>query len=101
MKVAELFVQKQLVSDIENGLKIIMKSCKIRDKIEEDKEMKLNYSLFQRIFISRIFKESLVEVLREIEDGVHRQPPPTNTRRLARQQSFRKQLSNRKDETIG
>ena len=100
MKVAELFVQKQLVSDIENGLKIIMKSCKIRDKIEEDKEMKLNYSLFQRIFISRIFKESLVEVLREIEDGVHRMPP-SNTRRLVRQQSFRKQLSNRKDETIG
>ena len=99
MKLAELFVQKQLVADVDTGIKVIMKSLKIRDKEDEEKEMKLDYSLFQRIFILSIFKESLVEVLREIEDGVHRQPPPTVPRRLVKQPSFVKQSTLRKDET--
>lgn len=47
-----------------------MKSLNIKEKV--DKEMTLDYALFQRLFIRRIFKESLVEVLREIEDGVQR-----------------------------
>lgn len=46
-----------------------MKSLNIRDS---DVEMNLNYALFQRLFCRSIFKESLIEVLHEIEKGVYR-----------------------------
>ena len=69
--IADLLVAKQLVSDTDTGIKLIVKSLNIRDT--ETKELKLNYALFQRIFCRSIFKESLIEVLREIEDGVTRQ----------------------------
>ena len=46
-----------------------MKSLHIR---EQDREMNLNYAFFQRIFCRSLFKESLIEVLREIERGIYR-----------------------------
>jgi len=69
-RIAELMVQKQLSSDIDTGIKMVLKSLNIR---EQDKdEVTINYALFQRIFIRCVFKESLVEVLHEIEEGVYR-----------------------------
>ena len=62
-EIAEMLVKKQLVSDKDTGVKHIMKSLNIRDK-----EIKLNYTIFQRVFCRSIFKESLTEVLREIEE---------------------------------
>ena len=62
-EIAEMFVVKQLVSDKDTGVKHIMKSLNIKDK-----DIKLNYTIFQRVFCRSIFKESLTEVLREIED---------------------------------
>mmetsp|Transcript_25779 Transcript_25779/g.32082 ORF Transcript_25779/g.32082 Transcript_25779/m.32082 type:complete len:285 (+) Transcript_25779:558-1412(+) len=80
-RIAELFVQKQLVSDTDTGIKTIMKNLNIREVVD-NKEFTLDFALFQRIFIRRIFKESLVEVLREIEEGVQRQAQPGQQSRL-------------------
>jgi hypothetical protein len=65
-----------------------MKSLNIK---ETDKEMSLSYTVFQRIFCRSLFKESLIEVLREIEDGVNRkskvetqtQPPKSQSMRYS------------------
>lgn len=68
--ISELLVSKQLVSDRDTGVKFIMKQLQIR---EADRDMSLNYSLFQRLFVRCIFKQSLVEVLDEIKSGSFRQ----------------------------
>ena len=79
--IAELLVEKQLVSDRDTGIKFIMKSLGIR---EQDKDMSLNYAQFQRIFCRSVFKESLIEVLRVIEEGVYR-----NKKSIAAQPSMK------------
>ena len=48
-RIAELLVSKQLVSDIDTGIKVIMKSLNIREQV--DKDITLDYALFQRLFI--------------------------------------------------
>ena len=73
-----MFVTKQLVSDRDTGVKHIMKSLRIKDK-----DTKLNYSVFQRIFCRSIFKESLIEVLREIEEDTYARPSPKEERKSA------------------
>ena len=68
-ELADMFVGKNLVTDRETGIKHIMKSLNIKDP-----EIKINYSTFQRVFCRSIFKESLIEVLREIEQDQFRKP---------------------------
>ena len=67
--IAELLVAKQLASDKDTGIKVIVKTLNLR---ETDKDMYLNYALFQQLFIRCLFKESLIQVLKEIEQGVVR-----------------------------
>ena len=43
-RIAELFVSKQLVSDVDTGVKVIMKSLNIKEPVEND--MTLDYALF-------------------------------------------------------
>ena len=68
--IADLFVSKQLASDKDTGIKIVLKSLNIRQ--QDSEVVRINYALFQRIFCRCVFKESLVEVLREIEGGDYR-----------------------------
>lgn len=68
--VADLFVSKLLVSDLDTGIKLVLKSLNIRQ--QDSEVMRINYKLFQRIFCRCVFRESLVEVLREIEAGDYR-----------------------------
>ena len=69
--IADLLTSKQLVSDRDTGVKHIMKSLGMKEQ-ERIADIRVNYAHFQRIFCRSIFKESLIEVLREIEDGIHR-----------------------------
>lgn len=62
-EIADMFVAKNLVTDKDTGVKQIMKSLNLKDK-----DIEINYSIFQRIFCRSVFKESLVEVTREIEE---------------------------------
>ena len=71
-----------------------MKSLNIKEQ-EVPKAMTLNYALFQRIFCRCVFKQSLIEVLHEIEEGINRKkakPEPTYNH----QASFKKQHSVKK-----
>lgn len=45
MKIAELFVKKQLVSDVDTGIKTILKSLNVKDGVE-DKDFTIDYALF-------------------------------------------------------
>ena len=74
------------MSDVDTGRKVVVKSLNMREKEAED--IRINYFLFQRIFMRCIFKESLVEVLREIEEGVQRVKRKDPT--LNKNKSFRK-----------
>ena len=67
-----------------------MKSLNMKEQ-EVPKAMTLNYALFQRIFCRCVFKQSLIEVLHEIEEGINRKkvkPEPTS---INRQASYKKQ----------
>ena len=61
-ELADIFVAKQLATDRDTGIKHIMKTLKLKNR-----DVKINYSVFQRVFCRSIFKESLTEVLKEIE----------------------------------
>ena len=60
--VAELLVEKALVSDIDTGIKTIQKALSLKQKVD-----KFTFELFQRIFVRAIFKESLIEVIHDIK----------------------------------
>ena len=90
-RISELLVTKQLVSDKDTGLKLIMTYLNIN---EADKEIFISYTHFQRLFCRSLFKESLIEVLHEIEEGVYRKSKVNNQTQQSKSQVLRESQMN-------
>ena len=63
--ISEFIAEQGLASDKEAALKQIIKALKLNDRVG-----KMNHAQFQKIFIRSIFKESLLDILRDIENGI-------------------------------
>ena len=61
---------------------------------EADKEIFISYTHFQRLFCRSLFKESLIEVLHEIEEGVYRKSKVNNQTQQSKSQVLRESQMN-------
>ena len=66
--IADFLVFKGLFTERETGIKFILKVLEI--KLDDNNQsVKICYNQFQRLFCRTVFKEALIEVLKDIDSS--------------------------------